>query len=159
MNEVRRILWLFLAFGVITGITLVLLFSFRGGSPPPVILRLISVTNDSSGAQSALFCLSHQSGRTVTDLSDGAFRPYYFLTEALPLDLTNHAFLLTNHNHAQRSKAVPATLAPGSSVSFPVRVPAGATGGVLRISYLPQKYSEKYLNIDVKQPFESHLPK
>jgi len=170
MRAIKPILWFLIALVLAALVLLV----WRGAVSRPVTLRLISATNDSTGAQSAYFCLSNRTKQPVVFLGDATGLPYYHLTEALPIDVANRVFLMTNYNQSQFFTCKPATLPPGGSVTFPVHVPSGANGAIVQLSYLRQKgsleemiralylrvrgrSSEAYQPIDVRQPFAEAL--
>jgi hypothetical protein len=136
----------------------------------PVTLSYLSVSNNNSGVQFAFFTVSNCTSRGVDYMSDGTPQPCYSMMEWLPLDA--NTVLVTNYNLEQQVHAKPATLPPHSSLTFPVCVPSGVTGAVLRVEYrqhrshleekalkLVETYvrrlpsSNPWKNAEVQQPF------
>jgi hypothetical protein len=138
----------------------------------PITVALVSQTNEIDGSRLATFCMSNRSAVAVEYLGDGTSIPYYQLLEYFPRNAMGFS-AVTNHNRERFRRARAATVQPGGSAKFPVRIPAGLTGEVILINYLPRKgpfdkvehlverlrgkrdTSGDYVNFPVREPFES----
>jgi hypothetical protein len=93
----------------------------------------------------------------VDYLSDGTSRPYYSLYEK-SADGPGTGLFITNHNQGPFAHARRATLAGHEGVTFPVRIPAGATGAALIINYMRQNLPFEETVDDIKQAYGKPRP-
>ena len=140
----------------------------------PLTVSFVGVTNDNDGSRVASFCMSNRSPKTLLYIGNGTSLPYCDLIEYFPPDKTGMV-VMTNHNQQQAFQARSARLQPKSNLTFSVRIPAGVTGEVIVLHYMPQRITYQnmvqelkralgmrgthyaYENFPIREPFDSFL--
>ena len=124
--------------GCVLPIFATLIFLHHAPHIRPLTLSFLGYTNDGTGASMALFCLSNQSAFSVSYVGDGPV-PDYYLIQRLSNHGTTRNITATSLHWQYKSGPTRQMLAHEASVTFPVAIPAGASGLVVGVSYFPPR--------------------